>query len=75
MNQKQRKWVSTLATVLVIILSQIAEDAKAATAFLVECNAATSVTGRFVWVGVYDYAGQLFQRTFSSHCPPSVSVY
>ena len=38
MNQKQRKWVSTLATVLVIILSQIAEDAKAATAFLVDAT-------------------------------------
>jgi hypothetical protein len=50
-------------------------DASAATAYLRSCDSATSVTGRFIYVGTYAYGGQTFQRTFTSYCPSSVEVY
>lgn len=50
----------------------------AATAFLVSCQFGSSVTGQSIYVGVYNYGGQQFQRTFpasSGWCPQMVEVY
>lgn len=66
----------TFATIIAaIILAGPITSAHAATAFLVHCEGATSVTGRYIYVGTYNYAGQHFQRTFSSWCPSQVEVY
>lgn len=42
---------------------------------LVKCEAATSVTGRFIYVGTYSNGLQVVQRNFTSYCPPSLQVY
>jgi hypothetical protein len=62
-------------TLALVATATISEPAHAATAFLVHCEGGTSVTGRFIYVGTYNYAGNTFQRAFTSWCPNSVEVY
>lgn len=57
-----------------IALAVVSTSAYAVRAFLVDCRTGTSVTGRFIYIGTYDYAGNRFERTFTSYCPPSVEV-
>ncbi|MEN9543338.1 MAG: hypothetical protein RLZZ598_171 [Pseudomonadota bacterium] len=57
------------------ILSIAASPANAATAYLLNCNTGTSVTGRFIYIGTYEYLGQTFNRTFNHWCPFQVEVY
>lgn len=57
-----------------IVLLAAAQQANAATAFLQSCQGTTSVTGHFIYLGTYNYAGQVFQMTFASWCPQSVQV-
>ena len=52
----------------------IAAPARAATADLMRCDSGSSVTGRFVYIGKYDHAGQHFQGAFTSYCPYTVEV-
>lgn len=75
MNRKTRKHLHTLAAILVVILTSYVDDAKAATAFLVSCQTGTSVTGRFVYVGTYQYGGRYFEKAFTTYCPQSIEVY
>lgn len=51
--------------------------AEAAQAHLVSCNSTSSAaTGRIVYVGVYQYAGQqIGPYYFQSYCPYSIEVY
>ena len=73
---KAKPLAATLAAaVLVILLGTKPTEAHAAMAFLVQCRAETSVTGRFIYVGTYNYAGQLFERAFSQYCPQTIEVY
>lgn len=60
-----------IATLLLMLLSF---NAFAMQAFLVSCNPTTSVTGRFIYLGTYNYNGQIFQQTFTSYCPYYVDV-
>ena len=53
----------------------ISTNVSAATAYLVNCQTGTSVTGRFIYTGTYQYAGQYFTQSFSSYCPMSVQVF
>jgi len=50
-------------------------SAQAATAYLVNCRSATSVTGHYMYVGTYNYNGQYFTRGFDSWCPQSIEIY
>lgn len=43
-------------------------------AFLVSCEGTTSVTGKYVYVGIYDYAGKHFKRTFATYCPSKIDI-
>ena len=61
-----------IATALLMLISF---NAMAAQAYMVSCDPSTSVTGRFVYVGTYQYYGQYVQRTFPSHCPYTIEVY
>jgi hypothetical protein len=60
---------------LLVALLFIAADASAATAYLQSCQSGTSVTGRMIYVGTYNYGGQYFTRNFDHWCPMSVEVY
>ena len=60
--------------ILALVLAA-ALPAHAATAFLLNCEGTTSVTGRFVYVGTYQYGSTVFQRTFVQWCPATVEVY
>lgn len=71
---KLRAIISAVIAILSAVLSLLPVDARAATATLLTCNGATSVTGQFVYVGTYQYGGQVFQMTFRSWCPYSVEV-
>jgi hypothetical protein len=71
----RRAIASLAAACITLATTTFSEQAHAATAFLVSCNATTSVTGRFIYVGIYQYGGQHFQRAFSTYCPQSVEVY
>lgn len=59
---------------LAITLALAAGQASAMSAFLVSCNAGTSVTGRSIWVGTYQYGGQQFQQSFTNYCPYTIEV-
>jgi len=50
------------------------DQAGTATAFLVNFYASTSVTGQFIYVCVYDYAGSRLERYTTTMCPTSVRV-
>lgn len=60
-----------IAAVLLMLLSF---NAMAAQAYMVSCTPSTSVTGRFVYVGVYDLYGRRFQQVFEQYCPYYVDV-
>lgn len=61
--------------ILAVVLSIAAGQASAATAFLQHCEGTSSVTGRFIYVGTYQYGGKYFQETFTSYCPATVEIY
>ena len=61
-----------IATALLMLISF---NAMAAQAQLLSCDPSTSVTGRFIYVGTYNYNGQIFQRTFTNWCPYTIEVY
>lgn len=67
-----RKTITTIAAALTLLVS--AAPAFAALAYLERCDTGTSVTGRFVYIGTYNYAGHRFQQTFTSYCPQSIDV-
>lgn len=71
---KLRAIISAAIAILSAVLSLLPSDARAATATLLNCSGTTSVTGQYVYVGTYQYAGQVFQMTFRSWCPYSVEV-
>jgi hypothetical protein len=71
---KLRAILTALVTILSTILALLPSDAKAAQATMVSCNGATSITGQWVYVGVYRYGAQVFTMTFASWCPYSVEV-
>jgi hypothetical protein len=64
-----------LKNILIAVSLFAASQAHAATAYLVNCNTGTSVTGHFVYIGTYQYNGQYFTQTFTSYCPSSVQVF
>lgn len=64
-----------IKNILAIAVLLMASQAQAATAYLVSCNTGTSVTGRFVYIGTYEYNGQRFQRASFSWCPQSIQVF
>lgn len=64
-----KKLIITLALMVAVA------SANAATASLVQCTSGRSVTGQFIYIGVYQYNGQRFERYFQSYCPYSVDVY
>lgn len=69
-----RKTLATIAAALTLAVS--VTPAQAATAYLVGgCTPGTSVTGRLVYTGVYQYGNTTFTRTFTTLCPLSVEVY
>jgi hypothetical protein len=70
-----RKIIAAVFTLATTAAALAPIPAHAATAFLVNCQTATSVTGRFMYVGTYNYGGQQFTRSFGSYCPQSVEVY
>jgi hypothetical protein len=66
-----------MRTLIIIAAMMCATQAHAATAFLVSCNAQSTVTGSLQWVGVYEYAGQQFTLSFpmsAPSCPVSIQV-
>ena len=65
--------LATLA--LAAALTMLAAPSHAALAFLVSCRTGTSVTGQFVYVGTYNYAGRYFTQVFTSWCPQSLEVF
>jgi hypothetical protein len=66
-------YLKMLLAVFCMVL--FAGQASAATAFLVSCRGESSVTGRFIYVGTYQYSGRYFEQAFTSWCPPSIEVY
>lgn len=67
------KALAALITAAALCLGAVT-PAHAATAMLVSCEAGTSVTGKFIYVGTYQYLGNHFTRAFASYCPFSVEV-
>lgn len=68
-----RKVFAIIAAALTFAVSV---PAHAATAYLVGgCTPGTSVTGRLIYTGVYQYGGQTFTRSFETLCPLSIEVY
>lgn len=64
-----------MKALLLILLACCSPSANAAIAFLQHCETGTSVTGRLIYIGTYQYAGQLFQRTFTEWCPATIEIY
>ena len=62
-----KRFLSTLVATITPV--GIAAPAQAATANLMRCDSGSSVTGRFIYIGKHDHAGQHFQRAFTSYCP------
>lgn len=75
-NRKCQKLLSFAIAILTAVSALIQhDDAKAgALAYLVSCNSTTSVTGQFMYVGVYSYAGRQFTQGFRSYCPQSIEI-
>jgi hypothetical protein len=55
--------------------------ASAVTAYLQSCTTGSSVTGKYVFIGVYEYMGSQYTYTFlpsqtptGTYCPPSVEL-
>lgn len=64
-----------IAIAVIAVLNLLAAaPAQAATAYLVSCTGATSPSGRFIYVGIYDYAGAQVTATFTNWCPASIEV-
>lgn len=57
-----------------IAITAAPREAHAATAFLESCNAGTSVTGAFIYIGTYNYFGKRFTMAFSEYCPATVEI-
>lgn len=64
-----------MRTLLLVILLGLSTVANAGTAFLLRCEAGTSVTGMFIYVGTYTYFGQEFQKSFTYFCPSVIEIY
>ncbi len=65
-----------ILTTLIAVFALLAHmPAHAAIAYLVRCESTSSVTGKFIYVGTYQYSGQQFTFTFTSYCPYSVEVH
>ena len=60
---------------LVVMCILASTQAFGATAYLQSCTMGNSVTGRMVYIGTYNYAGNIFQRAFASYCPNQVEVF
>jgi uncharacterized membrane protein YbjE (DUF340 family) len=61
----------------IVTLCVMSSPANAATAFLLNCNMQTSVTGQAIWVGQYSYAGRTFSQAFSfqaGYCPATIEI-
>lgn len=74
----------TLATILSAVLAvcialgllATPATAHAAQAYLVSCNSTSSpVSGRLVYVGVYEYGGRRYEFVFPTYCPSTVEIY
>lgn len=65
--------LAALALALTLAVPPAANAQMMAT--LVSCRPSTSVTGRFIYVGTYQYAGRYFEKVFESYCPPSIMIY
>ncbi len=61
--------------ILLIVAMMVSANAQAATAYLVSCQGGSSVTGRFIYTGTYQYMGHYFEKSFSSWCPQSIEIY
>lgn len=61
--------------ILGVVLTVMSMTAQAVPAFLMNCRSGSSVTGRFIYIGTYQYAGQQFERVFESWCPLTIEVY
>lgn len=60
---------------LICALLGISSTAQAGVyATLVSCNGTSSVTGRFIYVGTYVYAGNYYKFTFANWCPQTVEL-
>lgn len=66
---------------LAIALIGACSAANAATAYLQSCTTGTSVTGKYVFIGTYEYMGSVFTYTFlpsqtptGTSCPNSVEI-
>lgn len=64
---------AAVAAIVAAALTYLA-PAHAATAILVSCETGTSVTGKFIWIGIYDYMGQRVKRVFTQQCPLQIEV-
>lgn len=70
-----RKTIATAAVAFAALASALTPATSyAVSAFLVRCDTGTSVTGRFIYIGTYQYGGQTFQYTFTSYCPNSIDI-
>lgn len=67
-----RKTIATITAAFALLTS--AAPAFAAMAYLERCDTGTSVTGRLVYIGTYNYMGHRFQQSFTSFCPQSIDV-
>ena len=61
--------------IAVCLLVACTTQANAAQAYLQSCTNGTSVTGQFIYIGTYNYAGNIFERSFQSWCPQMITVY
>jgi hypothetical protein len=65
---------SLAAFVALVALLNVTTPAFAALAYLERCDTGTSVTGRFIYIGTYNYAGHRFTATFTNYCPQTIDV-
>lgn len=67
------------AAIIALALLLCLQQARAATAHLIDCTTGTSVTGARILIGTYEYAGQRFARAWLydgiGTCPQTVEVF